>query len=69
MREEMGFKGVIVTDAMNMGAIADHFGPVDAAIRAVKAGADILLMPVGIEEVANGLYDAVNSGEISEESN
>ena len=48
MREDMGFKGVIVTDAMNMGAIADHFGPVDAAIRAVKAGADILLMPVGI---------------------
>lgn len=67
VREEMGFKGVIVTDAMNMGAIADHFGPVDAAIRAVNAGADILLMPVGIVDVANGLYDAVNSGEISED--
>jgi beta-N-acetylhexosaminidase len=67
MREEMGFKGVIVTDAMNMGAIADHFGPVDAAIRAVKAGADILLMPVGIEAVANGIYDAVASGDISED--
>lgn len=67
VREEMGFNGVIVTDAMNMGAIADHFGPVDAAIRAVKAGADILLMPVGIEAVANGLYDAVNSGDISED--
>jgi beta-N-acetylhexosaminidase len=65
MREDMGFKGVIVTDAMNMGAIADHFGPVDAAIRAVKAGADVLLMPVGIVEVANGLYDSVNSGDIS----
>lgn len=67
MREEMGFKGVIVTDAMNMGAIADHFGPVDAAIRAVKAGADILLMPVGIEAVANGIYEAVASGDISED--
>ncbi|TKC14315.1 beta-N-acetylhexosaminidase [Robertmurraya kyonggiensis] len=67
VREEMGFNGVIVTDAMNMGAIAEHFGPVDAAIRAVKAGADILLMPVGIEAVANGLYDAVNSGDISED--
>ncbi|MGG3467946.1 glycoside hydrolase family 3 N-terminal domain-containing protein [Neobacillus pocheonensis] len=64
MREDMGYKGVIVTDAMNMGAIADHFGPVDAAIRAVKAGADILLMPVGIKEVASGLYDSVNSGDI-----
>jgi len=61
MRDKMGFKGVIVTDAMNMGAIVDNFGPVDAAIRAVNAGADILLMPVGVEQVANGLYDAVNS--------
>jgi beta-N-acetylhexosaminidase len=67
MREDMGFKGVIVTDAMNMGAISEHFGPVDAAIRAVKAGADILLMPVGIEAVANGIYAAVNSGDISED--
>lgn len=65
MREDMGFNGVVVTDAMNMGAIADHFGAVDAAIRAVKAGADILLMPVGIKEVAKGLYDSVNSGDIS----
>ncbi|MEH7352686.1 glycoside hydrolase family 3 N-terminal domain-containing protein [Neobacillus drentensis] len=67
MREEMGFKGVIVTDAMNMQAIADHFGPVDAAIRAVKAGTDIVLMPVGLESVANGLYAAIKSGDISEE--
>ncbi|MFP5112239.1 beta-N-acetylhexosaminidase [Bacillaceae bacterium C204] len=67
IREDMGFKGVIVTDAMNMGAIADHFGSVDAAIRAVKAGADVLLMPVGIQAVANGLYDSVNAGDISED--
>ncbi|MCL6570128.1 MAG: glycoside hydrolase family 3 protein [Bacillus sp. (in: Bacteria)] len=64
MREDMGFKGVIVTDAMNMGAIVQHFGPVDAAIRSVKAGTDILLMPVGIEAVAQGLYEEVNSGGI-----
>lgn len=65
MREQMSFKGVIVTDAMNMGAIVEHFGAVDAAIRSVKAGTDIVLMPVGLEAVANGLYDAVNKGEIS----
>jgi beta-N-acetylhexosaminidase len=65
MREEMGYKGVIVTDAMNMGAISTHFGPVDAAIRAVQAGADILLMPVGVAEVANGIYEAVIAGDIS----
>ncbi|TWT13312.1 glycoside hydrolase family 3 protein [Planomicrobium sp. CPCC 101079] len=67
MREDMGYEGVIFTDALNMQAIADHFGPVDAVIRAVKAGSDIVLMPVGLESVANGLYDAVESGDISEE--
>ncbi|OLS33942.1 glycoside hydrolase family 3 protein [Bacillus sp. MRMR6] len=65
MREEMGYNGLIITDAMNMLAIADHFGQVDAAIRTVKAGSDIVLMPVGLEAVANGLYNAVNTGEIS----
>nr|WP_257968034.1 glycoside hydrolase family 3 protein [Peribacillus deserti] len=67
MREEMGYKGVIITDAMNMQAISDHFGAVDAAIRAVKAGTDIVLMPVGLKAVAEGLYDAVESGEIPEQ--
>ncbi|MFD5851939.1 glycoside hydrolase family 3 protein [Cytobacillus pseudoceanisediminis] len=66
MREEMGYDGVITTDAMNMNAIAEHFGPVDAAIRAVKAGTDIVLMPVGLQEVAEGLVNAVENGEISE---
>ncbi|MGM0974572.1 MAG: glycoside hydrolase family 3 protein [Bacillota bacterium] len=66
MREEMGYEGVITTDAMNMNAIAEHFGPVDAAIRAVKAGTDIVLMPVGLKEVAEGLLSAVENGEISE---
>ncbi|MDQ0272344.1 glycoside hydrolase family 3 N-terminal domain-containing protein [Cytobacillus purgationiresistens] len=64
MREDMGYTGVITTDALNMNAIAEHFSPLDSAVRAVKAGADILLMPVGIEEVANGLYAAVKNGEI-----
>jgi beta-N-acetylhexosaminidase len=67
MRKEMGFEGVISTDALNMKAIADHFGAVDAVIRAVNAGTDIILMPVGLEEVADGLYKAVESGEITEE--
>lgn len=66
IREEMSYKGVIITDAMNMKAITEHFGPVDAAIRSVKAGTDIVLMPVGLKEVAQGLLAAVNNGEISE---
>lgn len=67
VREEMGFQGVISTDAMNMQAIVDHFGPADAAIRAVNAGADIILMPVGLQTVAEGLLAAVQSGEITQE--
>nr|WP_280771285.1 glycoside hydrolase family 3 protein [Salipaludibacillus daqingensis] len=67
MREEMAYEGVIITDAMNMQAISDHFGPVDAAIRTVKAGSDIVLMPVGLGEVAEGLLDAVDNGEITED--
>ncbi|GEL78571.1 glycoside hydrolase family 3 protein [Tenuibacillus multivorans] len=67
MREEMGYDGVITTDALNMNAITDHFGPVDAVIRAVKAGSDIVLMPVGLEEVRDGLLTAISEGDISEE--
>ncbi|WP_270180196.1 glycoside hydrolase family 3 protein [Alkalihalobacillus sp. CinArs1] len=67
MREEMGHEGVIITDAMNMGAIVEHFGAVDAAVRTVKAGTDIVLMPVGLPEVADGLLEAVRSREISNE--
>lgn len=67
MREEMGYEGVIITDALNMLAIADHFGPVDAVIRSVKAGTDIILMPVELDAVVNGLLEAVETGEISEE--
>ncbi|MBB6450533.1 beta-N-acetylhexosaminidase [Geomicrobium halophilum] len=67
MREEMGYEGVIYTDALNMDAIDEHFEPVDAAIRAVQAGSDIVLMPVGLEDVAHGLLEAVNNKEISEE--
>ncbi|MBO8163460.1 MAG: glycoside hydrolase family 3 C-terminal domain-containing protein [Brevibacillus sp.] len=67
IRDELQFEGVLITDAMNMNAITEHFGPVDSAIRAVKAGVDIVLMPVGLEEVRNGLVEAVQSGEIPRE--
>ena len=46
LRTDMGFDGVVVTDALNMGAIADHFDRYDAAKFAINAGVDILLMPV-----------------------
>ncbi len=46
LRRDMGYNGIIVTDAMNMDAIDKHFGQRDAAVLAINAGVDILLMPV-----------------------
>lgn len=43
LRREQGFQGVVVTDAMSMGAIADRFGPGEAAVMAVEAGADVVM--------------------------
>lgn len=66
LRTEMGYDGVLFSDAMNMNAIANHYGPVEAAILAIEAGVDVILMPINIEEVYNGLIDAVESGRIDE---
>ncbi|WP_018922113.1 glycoside hydrolase family 3 N-terminal domain-containing protein [Salsuginibacillus kocurii] len=67
VREEMEYDGVIMTDALDMDAIADHFDPVDAVIRTINAGTDIVLMPVGLPEVFEGVYEAVQNGEIEQE--
>lgn len=67
LREELGFDGVIITDALNMGAVSDYYPPEDAAIMALKAGCDILLMPEDFEAAYNAVYEAVQNGTISEE--
>ncbi|SHE70538.1 beta-N-acetylhexosaminidase [Caldanaerobius fijiensis DSM 17918] len=66
LREKLGFKGVIITDAMNMRAISDNFNPIDATIRAIKAGADIVLMPVDLQGSYDELLKQVKNGSISE---
>jgi len=67
LREEMGFQGLIFTDAMDMSAIDQLFGREEAAVRAVEAGADVLLMPPDPEAAIRGVMSAVLSGRISEE--
>jgi beta-N-acetylhexosaminidase len=70
LRNQMGFKGLIVTDCMEMKAIADNYGAVEAAVLAVKAGSDILLACHTLEvqaQIRTALVKAVESGEISEE--
>jgi beta-N-acetylhexosaminidase len=65
LREEMNFRGLIVTDAMEMGGITARFPPGEAAVRAVEAGADVLLMPPVPDAAIAALEDAVKSGRIS----
>ena len=67
LREELGFNGVIITDALNMGAISEYNSSEDAAIMALKAGCDMLLMPEDFEAAYNGVLQAVRDGVISEE--
>ena len=67
LRNELGFQGVIITDALNMGAITEYYTSEDAVIMAVEAGADMLLMPDDFEAAYNALLTAVQDGTISEE--
>lgn len=69
LREEMGFNGVIVTDCMEMNAISKYFGTANAAVMALKAGADMILISHTKKlqiEVFNKIKEAVISGEICE---
>lgn len=67
LRSELGFNGVVITDAMNMAAITEYYGADEAAIRAFRAGADMVLMPENFETAYNGVIEAVKEGTISEE--
>jgi beta-N-acetylhexosaminidase len=64
LRDELGFKGIVVTDALDMGGIVQGFPGGDAAVRALNAGADVLLMPPDGEMAINAIAAAVRSGRI-----
>ncbi len=65
LRDELGFKGLIVTDALEMQGIASLYSQGEAAVRAIEAGADMLLMPTDPEACIRALEAAVKSGRIS----
>ncbi|MGM0466394.1 MAG: glycoside hydrolase family 3 N-terminal domain-containing protein [Acidobacteriota bacterium] len=66
LRKKMGFNGLIVTDALEMGGVTTLFSPEEAAIKAVQAGVDCLLLPLETEKVIKALAQEVRSGGISE---
>ncbi|MBQ7560605.1 MAG: hypothetical protein IJS99_02055, partial [Synergistaceae bacterium] len=67
LRNELKYNGVIITDALMMGAIKDNYSSENAAVMAIKAGCDILLMPYDYIAAFEGVVKAVKSGQISEE--
>lgn len=67
LRGELGFKGLITTDAMDMQGLTKQFPPGEAAVRSLLAGADILLIPADPEKAVDGVVDAVKSGRINRE--
>lgn len=66
LREEMGYNGVVITDALNMSAISDYYDSAQASIMALKAGADMVLMPEDFEAAYEGVVAAVKDGTINE---
>jgi len=67
LRKELGYDGVVITDALNMKAISEYNSSEEAAIKALKAGCDMLLMPEDYQEAYEGVLQAVKDGTISEQ--
>ena len=67
LRDSLGYTGVVVTDSLSMGAITNCYTPAEAAVAALKAGCDIPLMPERFGEACQGVLNAVQAGELTEE--
>lgn len=67
LRGDMGFDGLVITDALNMGAITQQYSSGEAAVQALNAGADMLLMPEDFKAAYEGILEAVSNGTLTEE--
>ena len=67
LREQLGYQGIIITDSMGMGAATSSLTDDRLAVEALKAGVDMVLMPADLNAAYQGVLDAVQSGELSEE--
>ncbi len=65
LREEWGFEGLIVTDALMMGAIVDRYGNAEVAVRAIEGGADLLMMPLDAIGAIESITQAVTEGRLT----
>lgn len=67
LKEKLGFKGLIITDALNMGAVANKYKPGELDALAFKAGNDIMLFSQGVSEGKKLIQKAIDNGEISQD--
>lgn len=67
LRGELGYDGVVITDSLAMGAIAQEYSSADCAVMALDAGVDILLMPEDYASAFEGVVQAVEEGRLSME--
>jgi beta-N-acetylhexosaminidase len=67
LRKELGFEGIIITDAMDMGAVTNYWDSDEAALNALLAGVDIILMPSNIKKAINGIKNALEKKIITTE--
>lgn len=67
LREEMGYNGLVISDAMNMGAITEHYATGEATVMALKAGVDIILMPKDLDDAVEGVEDALADGTLTQQ--
>jgi beta-glucosidase len=67
LREKLNFQGLIVTDALMMGGVTSFAEPAEVAIRAIEAGADVLLMPPDVELAIAAIETAVKTGRLKKE--
>lgn len=66
LRDKYGYDGLIITDALNMKAVSGVYSSAEASVKALLAGADMLLMPDDFRAAYNGVLDAVEEGDLSE---
>ncbi len=65
LKAQLNFGGLVVTDAMNMGAITESYSSAEAAVLALQAGCDLILMPYDLKEAFDGVVAAAEDGTLS----
>lgn len=66
LRGELGYKGIVITDAIEMGAITSEYTVAEATVKAIEAGVDIVLMPSDLGAAFDAVLSAVESGRLTE---